>query len=75
MIVKTFTYLIGYNGFIPQYCELIFPCLELEKIHPKHTSPKPQQNIMLSNRRRFYKVHKTKKISNNYEGTGKNYQR
>ena len=68
-------YLIGYIGFVPQYCEIHTPNTEKIKIHPKHSSPKPQQDIMLTNRRRFYKIHKTKKISKNYEGTGKNYPR
>lgn len=72
MAVQTLTYLVGYNGFIPQYCEIIFDVPE--KIHPKHNSPRPQQNLMLTNRRRFYKVHKTKKPSKNYEGIGKNYR-
>lgn len=72
---QTFTYLIGYNGFIPQYCEIHFPIVHKVKIHPKHSSPRPQQNLMLTNRRRFYKIHKTKKTSNNYEGNGENYRR
>lgn len=78
MSKQTFTYLIGYIGLIPQYFQLTVPYFPgdfIEKIHPKHLSSKPQQNIMLSNRRKFYKVHKTKKISNNYEGNGKNYRR
>ncbi len=72
-MVHKFTYLIGYIGFIPQYCEIIIE--KDNKIHPKHSCPRPQQNLMLTNRRRFYKVHKTKKISKNYEGNGKNYDR
>lgn len=73
MALKTFTYLIGYTGLTPQYHTLYVDIPD--KIHPKHSRPKPQQNLMLSNRRRFYKVHKTKKVSKNYEGTGKNFNR
>lgn len=76
MAWQSFTYLIGYVGMTPQYHTINIPVFFVEpKIHPKHSGPKPQQNLMLSSRRKFSKVHKTKKVSKNYEGTGKNFNR
>ena len=72
MAVKQITYLIGYLGFIPQYHTLTF--IVNDKIHPKHKQPKPQQNLMLSNRRRFFKIHKPSKKDTSYKGVGKNYK-
>lgn len=69
----TFTYLIGYIGFTPQYFQLEY--FTPGKLHPKHTSPRPQQNLMLTNRRRFYKIHRNNKKSNNYEGNNPDYKR
>ena len=75
--MKQFTYLIGYIGFIPQYFTLYTPefyTFEKKKLHPKHNQPLPQQNIMLSNRRKFFKIHKPVKQDKSYKGIDKNFK-
>lgn len=77
MAAKQFTYLIGYIGFIPQYHTIFTPefyLVKKKKIHPKHKQPRPQQNLMLSNRRRFFKIYKPSKKDTSYKGVGKNYK-
>ena len=72
MAVKTLTCFIGFIGLTPYYHTLYYEVPD--KVHPKHHSKNaPRQNLILSNRRKFYKVHRNNKRSRNYEGTGKNY--
>lgn len=81
MAVEKFTYFVGLVGLTPQYHTLYVNVPD--KIHPVHKKPEAfgkavqrvEQNLMLSSRRKFYKIHKNKKISENYEGTGKNFNR
>lgn len=72
-----YTYFIGYLGIIPQYFTIFTPefyMVKKKKIHPKHKQPLPQQNLMLSNRRRFFKIHKPAKQDKSYKGIGKNHK-
>ena len=73
MAVKSITCFIGYIGMSAYYHTLYYEVPD--KIHPKHHKRNvPQQNLILTNRRKFGKIHRNKKRSNNYEGTGKNYK-
>lgn len=79
MAVKTFTYLIGYNGLIPQYCTIQVP-QTFRKIEPFNCDISPNLNNLIKMRKHLKeKVHQIlgipQKRSNNYEGVNEKYKR
>lgn len=79
MALQTHSYLIGYNGLIPQYCEIRVPC---EDIEIKPLSLKVSKNLNNLIKMQSYLKDKARKMigipqkrSNNYEGINENYKR
>lgn len=79
MAIQTFTYLIGYNGLIPQYCTIHVPC-KPEKIKsinlaiPKYLNTLIKGNAYYRDKARSM-LGIPQKRSENYEGTKENYKR
>ncbi len=76
MPLEKVQFCIGYIGMTLHY-HTIYIVVPPKLINPNRPIPKKfdvvqPKEIMLSPRRKFFKVHKTKKVSTNYEGIGKN---
>lgn len=79
MTIETFTYLIGYNGFIPQYCTIQVP-QNLPKINSFDCTIPENLNDFIK-KQAYFKV-KAKNLlgipqkrSENYEGVNEKHKR
>lgn len=75
MATEKFYICIGYSGMTLQYhvIEVVKPGIAGKTpVVEQKFKPIPPKNIMLSMRRKFFRVNKPQKISKNYEGQGKN---
>jgi len=77
MATKRIAYCIGYIGMTLHYyyVDVVIPTeikIFNSSVVKKKFKPILPKVIMLSPRRKFFKIHKTKKENKNYEGQGKN---
>lgn len=77
MATERIAYCIGYIGMTLHYhyINLVVPSegkISNSSVVKEKFKSIPPKVIMLSPRRKFFKIHKTKKESKNYEGQGRN---